>query len=244
MVLAAAPALAQYPYVIVGGYARFHKPYDQYSFAPINTTKVKFCVDDWTGSGARGEGECYTSQTGTNLSRGTAYYQINLSPNKIYYFFLWDDSQDWGSRTVPAWLVQSNGVISHRILVPGSFPADLDIYQEPRPHKPQAVYPPNGSTNIPMAFTLKWSSGIDTLRQWPSVWSVKYDIYAYGAGGSELKVLSDIPCYPEGNNCTYYINNVVPNWLYYWRVVAKLQVTPGGRILETSSDTFTFTTQP
>jgi hypothetical protein len=38
-----------------------------------------------------------------------------------------------------------------------------------------------------------------------------YDIYAYGEGGSEIKVLSDISCNPDASgNCSYYIDNVVP----------------------------------
>lgn len=243
--LAAAPSFAQIPYVIVGGYVRLHYPGDVYQYAPINTTKVKFCVDDGTGRGARGEGECYTSQTGTNLSRGTAYYQINLSPNKTYYFFAWDNSLDSGSPKVPAWLSPSGGGYSHQILVPGVFPTDLDIYSEPRPHTPQAVYPTSSSQNVPLAFTLKWSSGIDSARSWPGVWFATYDVYAFGEGGSEQKVISNAPCNADSSgNCTYYIDNVIPNWVYYWKVVAKLQVTPGGRIFETSSSYFNFRTQP
>jgi len=231
--LVAVPSFA----VTVGGIAWMRASYNRYYY-PGAGQKVKFCVDDSTGSGARGEGECYTTSTASNST-----YLISVPGNRVYWVFSWNDPYYWGSTTTPAWMNSSSPAT--RILV-GAYNIGLaDIYSEPRPFPSSAVYPANGAQNVPLVFTLKWTNGLDAGRIWPGVWSTTYDIYAYGEGGSELKVLADIPCNPDASgNCTYYINNVVPNWLYFWRVVAKLRVTPLDRVFEQSSPTFTFRTQP
>ncbi len=70
-----------------------------------------------------------------------------------------------------------------------------------------------------------------------------YDVYGYGEGGTEIKDLSDVSCNPDASGyCSYPLTNLVPNWRYHWRVVAKLKVTPGNRVIEQSSPSFTFVT--
>jgi hypothetical protein len=230
--LAAAPSFA---YVEVTGIARAHWAYEQYGAMPYQT-QVKFCTQP------NGTGECY--YTFTNTSYGS--YSVTLREYQTYYAFVSYDADDWGSTSTHAWSNGNyTGAYYTQLNVYGGDIYGFPLFSEPRPHRPSAVYPPNRSENIPLVFTLKWTSGIDTPRNWPGEWPVTYDIYAYGEGGSELKVLADIPCNPDySGNCTYYIDNVVPDWLYYWRVVAKLRVTPGNRIFQQSSPYFTFRTQP
>jgi len=231
--LIAAPSFA----VNVGGIAWMRASYNRY-FYPGAGQSVKFCVDDWTGQGARGEGECYTGVTASNST-----YLVSVPANRAYWVFSWNHPYTWGSETTPAWM-NSNSPAS--LLVVGVFNIGLlDVFAEPRPFTAGAVYPANNALNVPLAFNLKWTSGLDDGRVWPGQWSITYDIYAYGEGGSEIKVLSDISCNPDSSgNCSYYINNVVPNWRYFWRVVSKLQVTPLNRVFEEHSPTYTFRTQP
>lgn len=206
-----------------------------YILAP-NGSFVKFCKASIPG-GIDGMGECYIATT----SNGS--FSVTLPNFQGYFFFAWHDPRDWGSSTTRGW-TNTNGMIGDVVNFATS--AFMNILTEPRPHKPNAVYPPNGTTNVPLNFTLKWTSGIDFDR---SAWSVTYDVYAYGEGGSELKVLSDIACSPDASgNCSYFIDNVVPNWRYFWRVVPKIHVPgPGAgtvRIYDQSSQLFTFVTQP
>lgn len=231
--LAAAPSSA----ITVSGTVYLHAAYDSYYFAPTGT-EVKFCVSDPYGMGAQGLGECYFTTTSGSS------YSIIVPPNKTYYFFVNNNAEDWGSERTNAW---SNvaGFVGYQVAAGSSSFSGNNIISEPRPHEPMAVYPANNATNVPHAFNLKWTSGLDSYRIWPGVWNITYDVYAYGEGGQEIKALADIPCNPDSAGyCSYYIDNVVPNWRYFWRVVAKLQVTPGGRVFETDSGQFTFVTSP
>lgn len=220
---------------IASGPVEFHGSYDTYSYAPAGSY-VKFCATNVAGA-INGTGQCYIAAT----SSGT--FSINLPNNLSYYFFAWYDGDDWGSSTTRGW-TDTNGQVGDVVHFATS--AYMNIISELRPHKPTAVYPTDGATNVPLAFTLKWSSGIDAARNWPGTWSVTYDIYSYGEGGTEIKDLSDIPCNPDASGkCSYYIDNVVANWRYYWRVVPKIHVSvPTSRIYDQSSQEFTFVTQP
>jgi hypothetical protein len=231
--MSAVPAFAG----IAAGPVFFHGSFDRYANPPAGT-QVKFCVAGVAGA-SEGRGECYS----TTVANG---FRITLPDFKSYYFFAWYDAYDWGSDSVPAW-TNTNGMTG--TVVNFATGAYMNVVSELRPHRPVAVYPSDGGTNIPLVFTLKWTSGIDVDRNWPGVWPVTYDIYAYGEGGTEIKVLSDIPCNADASgNCSYFINNVVPNWRYFWRVVPKIKVTGPGqigtRIYSQSSQQFTFVTQP
>lgn len=228
---AAAPAYAG----TATGPVYFQLSWNRWYPAPNGTT-VKFCKSNVAG-GITGAGECYSTTTsGGNFS-------INLPNLQGYFFFAWYDPYDLGSDTTRAW---SNSVGGTGDLLSFGTSAFMNVLSDPRPHKPTAVYPANNATNVPLAFTLRWTSGIDYDRDWPGVWTVTYDIYAYGEGGTELKVLSDIPCNGNNGSCTYYIDNVVPNWRYFWRVVAKIHAPYPAqtRTFEQSSQQFTFVTQP
>lgn len=214
----------------------FHFANGGWQLAPNGTT-VKFCKSNVQG-GINGTGQCYSTYT------SNGHFSIQLQDLQGYFFFAWYDPNDWGSSTTRAWTNTSSG--SGDLLSFGTYVA-MNILTEMRPHRPNAIYPPNGATNVPLAFTLKWTNGLDAERT-PG-WTVTYDVYAYGEGGTELKVLADIPCNPDAYGyCSYYINNVVSNWRYFWRVVPKIHVPgPGAgavRIYEQSSQQFTFVTQP
>jgi hypothetical protein len=220
---------------VASGPVYIHGSYDSLSNAP-NGSYVKFCAANVSG-GINGTGQCYVTTT----SNGS--FSITLPNFQSYFFFTWYDPEDWGSASTRAW-TNTNGQVGD--LVNFATGAYMNIISELRPHRPTAIYPLNGATDVPLVFTLKWTSGIDVARNWPGVWPVTYDVYAYGEGGAELKVLSDIPCNPDIRGyCSYYINNVVPNWRYFWRVVPKIQVSyPTTRVYDQSSPQFTFVTQP
>jgi len=221
---------------VASGPVYFHGAYNQWVLAP-NGSYIKFCNASVSG-GVDGQGQCYIAAT----SNGG--FSVTLPDFQPYFIFAWYDPNDWGSATTRGWTNSSAGTGD---VVQFATGANINILSESRPHKPSAVYPPNGATNVPLNFTLKWSSGIDSFRNWPGVWTVTYDIYAYGEGGSELKVLSDIACNPDASgSCTYPITNLVPNWRYFWRVVPKIRVSGPNqaRIYQQSSSMFTFVSQP
>jgi hypothetical protein len=197
---------------------------------------VKFCKN------ADGTGSCVSTTTYSELGSNNSYY-VDLpysATDQIWYWFLYNDTWAIGSASSPSWNY-SNGT---SLLVPGGWTTyiGMDIYTGLRPLVPTAVYPTNGASTAPTSFTLKWTSGINADRVgWPAT----YDIYAYGEGGTEGLIASNISCNPDGSgNCQLAISNLVPNALYHWRVVAKLNIgmySPNPYYVNSSSE-FTFTT--
>jgi hypothetical protein len=220
----------------VGGNAWLDTPWGGTTPAP-NGTRVKLCYADGTAAAASGQGQCYTTSTSGQT------WGMTVPTGRYYWMFVWNDAYDWGSENSIAWGA-ANGQAG-TLLLAQSF-GYADLYSPPRPHKPLAVYPANGAKQVPLSFTLKWTSGLDSYRI-KSGWPVTYDIYAYGAGASEQLILSNIPCNPDSSgNCTYPITNLAPVSLHYWRVVAKLNPqlgSPGNPYYTNSSARFSLTTQ-
>lgn len=226
----------------VSGHAYYNGAYNNWQYA-YATTYVKFCVDDGV-HGVYGTGQCYTTTAGP--SSNYSPYSIAVADNQYYYFFVWSDSADFGSSTSPAWSAP-NGTAIIRVYVPSyGVPYPFEVYADPRPHAPTAVNPSNGATNVnAQSFTLTWSSGIDSLRNWPGTWPITYDIYGHGEGGTDILEVANAPCNPDASgNCTYPITNLVPNTHYYWHVVAKLNtgLLSYNQYYTTSSAQFDFTT--
>ena len=197
---------------------------------------VKFCKN------ANGTGSCVTATTGWDAYFNNVY-SVSLpysASEQIWYWFLWNDQWAIGSEVSPSW-TGTNGV---GVIIPAGYttPATMDILTGLRPLVPTAVYPTNGSSAVPTSFTLKWTSGINYDRVgWPAT----YDIYAYGEGGFESKIASNISCNADGSgNCQLAITNLIPNAYYHWRVVAKLNIgvyTPDPYYVNSSVE-YTFTT--
>ncbi len=196
---------------------------------------IKFCKNpDGTGS-------CVSTTT-YSATGSPSWYYVDLpysASNETWYYFLWNDTWAIGSAASPSW--NSAGTA---ILIPGGWTSNItmDMYTGLRPLVPTAVYPTNGSGAVPASFTLKWTSGINYDRVgWPAT----YDIYAYGEGGTELKIASNVSCNADGSgNCTMAISNLTPNALFHWRVVAKLNIgmyAPDPYYVNDSSS-YTFTT--
>lgn len=208
--------------------------------APAGTW-VKVCYDDGTAASASGQGDCVKTQTGLTGDPAANAWHLSVVGYRSYWVFSWNDSVDWGSPTSLA-RVSINGATGIQVTV-GSGSTNVSIESFPRPFKPTAIYPTNGLKHVPLNFTLKWTSGLDTQRVKPG-WPVTYDIYANGAGAAERLVLSNIFCNPDPSGyCSYPITNLVPAALYYWRVEAKLNPllgTPGNPYYTSSSTRFTF----
>jgi hypothetical protein len=203
--------------------------------------------DQATTNSLYGDGECYEAIAynhvyGLNNDQYETLYTVTVQAEHIYYVFLWDDQHDWGSRTVPATAAAGGNTTGSGCCNAGGF----NVFGDPHPHQPTAIYPANGQQSAPVSFTLKWSSGIDAQRTWPGQYTTRYDIFGYGYGGSEVPVASNVFCNPDGSGyCTFPINALFSSTYYYWRVVAKLDSGWSPRsnpYLTQSSGTFTFTT--
>lgn len=204
-----------------------------YSNPIVTGTRVKLCYS-YTGTGT-----CWETGIASNYT-----WFLDVPINQYYYLFTWNDAQYWGSPNVPAqYMIFGDGVFRTQFFSQSGVQWFLDTYSRPRPLPPNAVYPTNNATGTPLSFTLKWSDGRDGYR---SSYQYVYDIYAYGDGGAELKILSNIQCtYDSSNSCTYPISGLLSSTRYNWRVVAKLNPgvpTPGDPYHTQSSITFRFTT--
>lgn len=197
---------------------------------------VKFCKNP------NGTGSCVSTTTYSDPWFNN-WYAVTLpysATDQIWYWFIYNDTWAIGSASSPSWNVNN----STALLVPGGWTSNIqmDIHTGLRPLVPSAVYPTNGASTAPTSFTLKWTSGINADRVG---WAATYDIYAYGEGGTEGLIASNVSCNPDGSgNCQLAISNLIPNALYHWRVVAKLNIgmyAPDPYYVNSSSE-FTFTT--
>lgn len=209
-------------------------------FGTTSSMTVKFCTN------SNGTGLCYQTTTAYNCYGGVCYsnwYQLSLPDGYNWYFFAWAASGNWGSDTSPSeGRFQGGGPTVTSIYLSGPVYAPFELHTFPSPLPPQAVYPTNGQQNVPVSFTLKWTSGSDGYR---SSYPITYDIYSHGHGGSDLLVASNVACNPDASgNCTMAISNVLSSSYIYWRVVAKLNpgIFPSNPYYTTNSSQFTFTT--
>jgi hypothetical protein len=208
---------------------------DSPNHIPVNNTPgiyVKLCTNP-DGTGTCGQAE-------VNSGAGWSMY---LPINRTYYVFSWNDALYWGSRnSITDFNFNYQPTRFTSINLVNAPLEGVQVRSYPRPLPPQAIYPANGATGIPTSFTLKWTSGKDSKRQYQAV----YDVYAYGDGAAESKILSNVACNPDASGyCQYAISGQKSSTRFNWRVVAKLNpgvATPGNPYYEQTSPTFNFTT--
>jgi len=233
MLLAAGPAIA-----FVGTVR-----YEAYPGGPWNNalpyTYVKICNVAYAGAWS-GQGVCLVTTTdsygnfGFNVTSGS---YATFAWNTYYGSFGSDSSAAWGQIQD----YSGNWYQGTQLNLTG-YTNWVNLLVVASPNQPQAIYPANESRQIPLSFTLKWTSD-------HTGWAVTYDIYGNGSGAQESLLLSNIPCNPDASgNCSYPITNLAPTSLFYWRVVAKLHpgwaVDPPSSIYyTTSSARFSFATQ-
>lgn len=160
-----------------------------------------------------------------------------------WWVFAWKDSESWGSQT------QSVGCCSVPIFEDPfviNAPSSVSASSRPRPKKPTAVYPANGTTTAPTTFDLQWTDGLDPERT-NSAWPVTYDIYTSAAGGPVALTMADVPCGGSGNGvCSLRIEGLQTSTDYTWKVVAKMNTqvgAPGSQFYTASSPTFSLRTR-
>jgi hypothetical protein len=221
--------------LVVAGRVYWEFSYYPYGSDPGAGTYVKLCTN------ANGTGSCYQAAVSSSYPYT---WNVDVPGNVTYYVFSWNDPYYWGSRDVVTQFTLSGQPTRYTgFYAQTGINWFLEIRSKPRPFPPNAIYPTNGATGVPLNMTLKWSNGSDLGR---SGYQFVYDVYAYGDGGQELKILSNIPCNPDANgNCQYAITNLLSSTRYNWRVVAKLNPgvpTSGDPYYSQTSATFNFTT--
>jgi hypothetical protein len=198
----------------VSGYVYYEHPYQSSTLAP-NGTQVKLCT---LSNGVSGyQNPCYAA------SSSGGFYSLGIvDSSRDYYVFMWNDADEWGSPNAPSYTFNPQSGAQAASYPVGTAPNySIPITGQPRPHAPYAVYPSVGDSQVPTAFTLQWTSGVDDPDRQRYV--TTYDIYANGQGSPPLLQYYNVSCFPDAQgNCRYTVSGVASNALIYWSVVAKI----------------------
>jgi hypothetical protein len=193
-----------------------------YGARPMQPYYVKYCRADMPWSCV------YTTTVWAPGSDGTyAYdryefpvYSLTIDSNYHQWnFYAWNDSELWGSSTVPVasiW-VGPQGVLFNRNIPPAPLPVT-------------PLYPNNGNLNVPSnGITVRWSNGLDADRN-SSAWPVTYEIWFkhWDFGGTEPaypSLSATLTCNPNSyGECTTTVPSLTPgHWM--WFVVADMDVS-------------------
>ncbi len=207
------------------GYVTKLSSISPYYSGPTHSYHVSVCLADSMGNPPASADTCgspgSTGYDGPNNDYDVFFigpmWGSNGPFNKLYYIFVWDDADIYGSKTIPAYYFTGPsdansayyGIEFNSVQVP------------PRPLPSSAVNPANGAQNVSSNFTLKWTNGADAVRtNWAS--NYVYDIFGHGMGASDVPVAQNIPCNPDASgNCTFAITNLKTSAYYFWHVVGK-----------------------